>query len=128
MPKVSAVNIKVARVIARLNTGGPAIHAISLARELPQKGFECRLFTGVIAIDEEDMLPLAVQQGIQLFVIPMLSREVSLIKDVRAFIRLLLELRRFRPDILHTHTAKAGTLGRLAALFVVCCLLFVVCC
>lgn len=118
MPRVSVANIKVARVIARLNTGGPAIHAISLARELPQKGFECSLFTGVIAKDEEDMLPLAVQQGIQLIVIPELSREISLIKDVRAFIRLLLELRRFRPDILHTHTAKAGVLGRLAALFV----------
>lgn len=118
MPKVSSANIKVARVIARLNTGGPAIHAISLARELPQKGFECSLITGVIAKDEEDMLPFAVQQGIQLFVIPELSRELSLLQDVRAFIKLLLELRRFRPDILHTHTAKAGALGRLAALFV----------
>lgn len=118
MPRVSVANIKVARVIARLNTGGPAIHAISLARELPKKGFDCSLFTGVVAKDEEDMLPLAVQQGIQLLVIPELSREVSLVKDVRAFFRLLVELRKFRPDILHTHTAKAGALGRLAALFV----------
>ena len=117
LSKTSAANIKVARVITRLNTGGPAIHAISLARELPLKGFECRLFTGAVAKDEEDMLPLVVQQAIQLFVIPELSREVSLLKDVQTFIKLWIELRRFRPDILHTHTAKAGALGRLAALF-----------
>ena len=116
--RVSTIPIKVARVIARLNTGGPAIHAISLAKELPQKGFDCRLYTGVIAKDEEDMSPVAVKQGIQLFVIPELSREISLIKDVQVFIRLFVELRKFRPDILHTHTAKAGTIGRLVALFV----------
>ncbi len=118
MASVSTIPIKVARVIARLNTGGPAIHAISLAKELPKKGFDCRLYAGVIAKDEGDMSPVAVQQGIQLSVIPELSREISLIKDVQAFIRLCVELRRFRPDILHTHTAKAGTIGRLIALFV----------
>ena len=88
MTRVSGVPIKVARVIARLNTGGPAIHAISLAKELPKKGFDCRLYTGVIAKDEEDMSPVAIQQGIQLSVISELSREISLIKDAQAFIRL----------------------------------------
>lgn len=112
------MHIKVARVIARLNTGGPAIHAISLARELPEAGLTSRLFAGVVSQDEEDMMPLAVQQGVQMQVIPALSREISLTKDVRAFFQLLAELKRFRPEILHTHTAKAGALGRLAALFV----------
>jgi hypothetical protein len=57
---LTAGNIKVARVITRLNTGGPAIHAISLSRELPQKGLVCSLFTGAIVKDEEAMLPFAV--------------------------------------------------------------------
>ncbi len=112
------IPIKVARVIARLNTGGPAIHAISLAKELPRKGYDCRLYAGVVGKDEEDMSPVAVQHGIHISVIPELSRELSLVRDVRAFIRLFAELRRFRPDILHTHTAKAGSIGRLVALFV----------
>ena len=112
----SVAVIKVARVIARLNTGGPAIHAIALARELPQKGFECCLLTGIVSQDEGDMTPVAIREGIKLIIIPTLSREISLMRDVQAFFRLVGELRKWRPDILHTHTAKAGALGRLAGL------------
>jgi glycosyltransferase involved in cell wall biosynthesis len=112
----SVAGIKVARVIARLNTGGPAIHAIALARELPKKGFECCLLTGVVSQDEGDMTPVAIQEGIKLIMIPTLSREISLMQDVQAFFRLVGELRKWRPHILHTHTAKAGALGRLAGL------------
>ena len=113
----SAVGVKVARVIARLNTGGPAIHVISLTRELPHRGFECCLLTGAVGKSEGDMTPVAIEGGIKIFMIPSLSREVSLLRDVRAFFLLLGELKKWRPDILHTHTAKAGALGRIAGLF-----------
>ena len=110
----SVAGIKVARVIARLNIGGPAIHAISLSEELRLRGFDCCLFTGVVGQDEGDMTHAVVQKEIKFFLIPSLSREVSLIKDVQAFFRLFGELKKWRPDILHTHTAKAGALGRIA--------------
>ncbi len=108
--------MKVARVISRLNTGGPVTHVLCLAKELPQKGFECKLFAGLVGKDEQDMLPFVQQQGIKLTVIPELSREVSLLKDMRVLLKLWHELRKFRPDILHTHTAKAGALGRIVGL------------
>ncbi len=116
MTRDSSPSIKVARVIARLNIGGPAIQAISLSKELSSQGFECRLLTGVVEPDEGDLTSEAFQEGIKIFIIPSLSREISFIKDIRAFWGLLGELRKWRPDILHTHTAKAGTLGRLAGL------------
>jgi glycosyltransferase involved in cell wall biosynthesis len=107
--------IRVMRVIARLNIGGPAIHAILLTAGLDPTRFVSTLVTGVEAAYEGNMLDLALQKGVQPLVIPQLGREISPLRDWMTLIRLYRLFRDRRPHIVHTHTAKAGTVGRLAA-------------
>ena len=107
---------RILRVIARLNTGGPALHTILLTHGLNGNGFASRLVTGVVDSSEGDMGYYARRLQVIPLVIPELGRRVALGNDLRAFVRLFRLIRRERPDILHTHTAKAGGLGRLAAL------------
>lgn len=107
--------MKIARAIARLNIGGPAIQAVLLTRELADAGHRTSLLVGTVPESEGNMEYLADQMGVGLVRVPGLSREVSPMADLRALWDLYRWLRREQPDILHTHTAKAGALGRLAA-------------
>ncbi|HET9178132.1 MAG TPA: glycosyltransferase [Terriglobia bacterium] len=107
--------MKIARAIARLNIGGPAIQAILLTRELADAGHSTSLLVGNVPESEGSMEYLADELGVRLVRIPRLSRDVSIFSDLRACWELYRWLKRERPDILHTHTAKAGALGRLAA-------------
>ena len=107
--------IRVLRVIARLNIGGPAIHATLLTERLDPARYESRLVSGREAFQEGNYLDLYGRSLSGLTVIPELGREVQGWSDLKAFIQLLRLMREFRPHIVHTHTAKAGTLGRLAA-------------
>ncbi len=107
--------VRVARIIARLNIGGPAIQAISLTRRLEPLGYETLLIRGSEAPHEGSMDHLAEALGVRPLRIARMGRELGP-GDAVAFVRLVRELRRFRPDVVHTHAAKAGTLGRLAAL------------
>jgi glycosyltransferase involved in cell wall biosynthesis len=107
--------IKTLRIIARLNIGGPAIHTIMLTRSMRNLGYETLLVTGQVGPEEGDMSYLAEAEGVKPFVISQLGRKLIPADDFIAFLRILHLLFRFRPQILHTHTAKAGMLGRLAA-------------
>lgn len=107
--------IRVARIISRLNIGGPAIQAITMTRLLDPLGYESLLIRGSEAGHEGSMDHLARQLGVVPLRIPRMRREVGL-RDAIAFAHLVRTLRRFRPDVVHTHAAKAGTLGRFAAL------------
>jgi glycosyltransferase involved in cell wall biosynthesis len=107
----------VARVIARLNIGGPAQHAILLAAGLDPTRFVTTLVTGVVGRGEGDFTGLAHARGVEPVVIPELGRAIRPARDLTALIKLVRLFRALRPDIVHTHTAKAGTLGRLAARF-----------
>ena len=106
--------VPVARVITRLNIGGPAIQAARLTTALEPYGFSTVLFHGRIGAGEGDMSYL-IPAGANARFIDTLRRPLSPIADVRALIRLYREFRRLRPRIVHTHMAKAGMLGRLAA-------------
>ena len=103
------------RVIARLNIGGPAIHTILLTAGLDAARFESTLVSGVEAAYEGNMLDLAAQKGVQPLVIPELGREINPLKDWVTLLKLYRLFRDRRPHIVHTHTAKAGTVGRMAA-------------
>lgn len=107
--------VRVARIIARLNIGGPAIQAITLTKRLEPLGYETLLIRGSEASHEGSMDHLADELGVRPLRIARMGRELGL-GDIAAFVRLVRELRMFRPDVVHTHAAKAGTLGRLAAL------------
>lgn len=107
--------IKVLRVIARLNVGGPALHVAYLSEGLASRGYETTLVAGDVARGEASMAFVAEGRGVSVVRLPGLSREISPVHDVTAAIRLAGLIRTQRPDILHTHTAKAGAVGRLAA-------------
>ena len=115
-PKGAAARpIRVARVIARLNIGGPAQHTILLTAGLDRTRFATTLITGVVGPVEGDFLEAARSRGLSPIVIPELGRSIRPARDLTVLLKLVLLFRRLRPDIVHTHTAKAGTLGRLAA-------------
>ena len=107
--------IKILRIIARLNIGGPALHVIILNSELNQSRFSSRLVTGRESAAEGNMNDLAASRGVGPVVIDALGREIFLKEDFRALIRLIRLINKEKPDIVHTHNAKAGTLGRIAA-------------
>ncbi len=107
--------IRVMRIIARMNVGGPAVQVSGLMRGLNSSTFDHRLYTGFCASDEADYLDV-VATDVHALRIEGLGRRVKLIGDARAFISLVKEIRAFKPDIVHTHTAKAGFLGRLASI------------
>lgn len=99
-----------------MNVGGPAIQAITLTRELSDGPYESLLVCGRVPPREGDMEYLARNEGVRPVIIPELGREISPVDDLKAFLAIRKIIRRFRPHIVHTHTAKAGALGRLAAL------------
>jgi glycosyltransferase involved in cell wall biosynthesis len=104
------------RVIARLNVGGPAMHVVNLTRGLEDRSWGGRLVAGGISESEGDMAYYAEERGVEVHYLPALSREISPLDDLRALWALYRLFRVERPDVVHTHTAKAGTLGRLAAI------------
>jgi glycosyltransferase involved in cell wall biosynthesis len=109
--------IRVVSIIARLNIGGPARHAIVLAEGLRDRGFESLLVYGSVDTDEGSFETLLPSRPIRHRKIAKLGRRIRLWHDLRALYRLTRILFRERPDVVHTHTAKAGTIGRIAALF-----------
>jgi glycosyltransferase involved in cell wall biosynthesis len=113
---VSDEPVRVLRVIARLNMGGPALHVAYLTAGLAERGYQTTLVAGSLARGEDSMAFVADELGIEVERIEELHREISPLRDAVAILRLARLIRRVRPHILHTHTAKAGAVGRLAAL------------
>ena len=106
--------MKILRIIARLNVGGPARHVVWLTQGLQNPEFQSNLIAGTVPEGEEDMGYLADEAGVSPIFIKEMSRELSP-KDVISLYKIYREMRRLKPDIVHTHTAKAGTVGRAAA-------------
>jgi len=108
--------LRVLRVITRLNVGGPAIQAVLLSARLDPDRFESLLVAGTESATEGNMIELGrLDAPPALRRIPALGREISPLDDLRALGALVRLMREFKPDIVHTHLAKAGTLGRVAA-------------
>ena len=107
--------IKVMRIIARLNIGGPAIHVSLVTAGINGDGFTSTLVTGRVGPNEGDMSYLADRYGVAPVFLDGLGREISVLDDIQAFFNLLRLISRERPDVVHTHTTKAGVLGRFAA-------------
>ncbi len=107
--------MKSLRVIARLNVGGPARHVVLLDRGLRQAGWSAQLVHGVVAPGEGSLEGLAEAGRVNAVRLAALGPRLHAFSDLRAFWALLKLMFRQRPDVVHTHTAKAGALGRVAA-------------
>lgn len=107
--------IRVMRIIARMNVGGPAVQVSGLMRGFDSSKFDQRLITGYCASDESDYLE-TVATDVTATRINGLGRSISPRADLMAFVQVVREIRTFRPHIIHTHTAKAGVIGRVASL------------
>ncbi len=102
------------RIISRLNLGGPTYNASYLTKYLMPE-FETRLLAGMKYEEEASSEFIATQIGVQPNYIPDMHRALNLSKDLLAYRSIKKEIREFKPDIVHTHAAKAGAIGRYAA-------------
>lgn len=107
--------VRILRVIARMNVGGPAWQVSVLTRGLEAEKFETRLVTGDVDGGEADFMELR-DPGLPVLRIPTLGRSVRILGDFRTLAAIRRAIKEYRPDIVHTHTTKAGLLGRLAAM------------
>ena len=108
---------KVLRVISRLNIGGPAIHIAFLSNHLDANKYESVLVIGTISPQEGDMSYLL--NGFDsdhIYKIEKFQREIHLQRDLLSFFNILKIILIEKPDIVHTHMAKAGALARSAAI------------
>ena len=108
--------IKIVRIIARLNLGGPAKHVTWLTLGLDTERFHQTLVCGNVEPGEDDMAPLIRAAGVEPIVIPELGRSINPKRDIKSLLAVLGILFRQKPDIIHTHTSKAGFVGRAAGL------------
>lgn len=108
--------MNIVRIIARLNVGGPARHVVWLTKELNNHEFQSVLLAGNVPEGEQDMSWFADENGVKPIFIEEMSRELSP-KDIISLWKVFREIKKTNPDIIHTHTAKAGTIGRLAGFF-----------
>jgi glycosyltransferase involved in cell wall biosynthesis len=107
--------IRILRIIARLNVGGPAIHVALLTQKFGAPGYESRLVCGSIDASEGDMSYYAAERGVEPVYIAELGREINPLSDLRTIWKLYRLIKAYQPDVVHTHTAKAGITGRVAA-------------
>lgn len=107
--------VRVLRVIARMNLGGPAYHVSLLSGRMDHERYETLLVAGRVPPGEESSADLAERYGARLVSARHLSPALKPADDLRALREVARIARAFRPDIVHTHTAKAGMIGRLAA-------------
>ena len=107
--------VRVMRIIARMNVGGPAVQVSGLMRGFVSLIFDQRLYTGFCSSNEADYLDL-VATDVKAVRIKDFGQRISIGGDMRVLFSLIREIRHFKPDIIHTHTAKAGFLGRIASI------------
>ena len=101
--------------MARLNVGGPAVHVSLVTAKMGPPSYESTLVSGSVGAEEGDMSAYARRWGVEPLIVPELGRELHPLRDLVTLWKLYRLMRRIRPDVVHTNTAKAGAVGRLAA-------------
>jgi len=107
---------KVLRIINRFNLGGPTYNVAYLTRYL-SPDYQTQLVGGVKENSEADSDHILDELGIRPLRITSMKRSINPLNDYLSFRELVKIIREYKPDIVHTHASKAGTIGRLAALY-----------
>jgi glycosyltransferase involved in cell wall biosynthesis len=107
---------KVLRILNRINVGGPVLNVAYLSKFL-QPAFETRILVGNIEQGEGDGSYVLEGMGLSFERVPNMNRSLHPIRDLQALLYIIKAINEFQPDIVHTHAAKAGALGRFACLF-----------
>lgn len=113
--KCGLKKIKIIRIQSRICIGGPAIHTILLSSEMNKDRFRTILVGGALEEGETDITSFARSKSVNIVVMNKMGRKIRWRTDLITLIKLYALMKKERPDIVHTHTAKAGTLGRIAA-------------
>lgn len=115
MSSSSKQPLRVLRIQSRICIGGPALNTILLSAHMDKSRFKTKLVGGRLEPDEKSMAPLALEKGVDINMVEEMGRSIRWSDDLRALFRLLKLMRVYKPHIVHTHTAKAGAIGRVAA-------------
>jgi glycosyltransferase involved in cell wall biosynthesis len=107
--------VKILRIQSRICIGGPAIHTEILSKYLNAEKYETILVGGALNNGEVSRIAELRQKGIHVQLIPEMGREISPLRDLFTIFKLYRLMQQEAPDIVHTHTAKAGAAGRIAA-------------
>lgn len=107
--------IRIMNLIARLNVGGPAVAVTHLTERLGPPDYHSILVCGTIEPGEGDMTYYARERGIEPIVIPELGRSLNPLRDIQTMWKVYQLIQQEKPDVIHTHAAKAGFVGRVAA-------------
>ena len=107
--------VRVLRIISRMNIGGPALQISGLMKGIDQDRVNQKLLTGYCKPDEADFIEIIAPE-LKVQRINGLGRSINLVADISALLQIIKIIREFKPDFIHTHTAKAGVLGRIAGL------------
>ncbi len=105
---------KVIQIVNRLSLGGLVSNALYMAKYMAPE-YETLVLAGMLEEEEGSYEFLAKEMGIRYQILPSMHRKINLWQDLKAYRELKKVIRDFQPDILHTHGAKAGAIGRLAA-------------
>jgi glycosyltransferase involved in cell wall biosynthesis len=108
-------NKRILFIITRLTIGGVAAHLIQTAKYLEDNGYECLIMTGSIEKKDKEMLRFQTDYTIVPLYLKEMARPINPFKDLIAIIHLVRIIRHLKPDIVHTHTVKAGLIGRIAS-------------
>lgn len=107
--------MKILRIQSRICIGGPALHTIALTSHLNHNQYRTTLISGALQADERNISSWASSKNVKYVTIKEMKRHIFLLNDIIALIKIFRLIKKEKPDIVHTHTAKAGAIGRLAA-------------
>jgi glycosyltransferase involved in cell wall biosynthesis len=106
--------LKIVHIITRLILGGAQENTIITCKLLAQRGYDVTLITGPALGPEGQLFEKTQNQGYKVIVVDRLRRAINPYNDIISYFQIKKHLRQLRPDIVHTHSAKAGILGRFA--------------
>jgi glycosyltransferase involved in cell wall biosynthesis len=108
---------KIVHIITRLDRGGSPEDTLYTCIDLRKQGYECAIIHGISELPPEALMKQASDAGVKFILAPNLVRSISPLKDLSALLKIFSILREEKPDIVHTHTSKAGIIGRWSAWF-----------